>query len=433
MDPNTGIAAMQTATSEYNKLRALLASTVKQLEVETAASIQASKAANEKILWTIAASVPLALTVLGVVSVLVARSVTRPLNQAVRIAQAVASGQLNSHIETRSSGEIGLLLAALKEMSDSLVRVVGEVRSGTDMIACASSEIASGNLDLSGRTERQASSLEATASSVEELSSTVKQNAKNAWRANQLALSASEVALKGDEVVGRVVATMENINDSSKKIVDIIAVIDSIAFQTNILALNAAVEAARAGEQGRGFAVVAAEVRNLAQRSTAAAKAIKVLIGDSVDKVGAGSLLAAQAGRTMAQIVGSVRSVTEIMAEITVASSEQSAGIEQINRAISQMDTVTQQNAALVEQAAAATGSLKDLAGSLAQVVSVFKLGEAALPLLHGAPMKAEQPPVALPIPVTAAIRVDRPRAPIKPVARATIVTVPAGDEWAEF
>lgn len=389
LDPNTGIAAMQSATAEYGKLRDELATAVKQLDDQTAASILASRTANEKMLWLIGAVLPLAMVLLGVVAVLVARGVTRPLNEAVKFAQAVASGALDSHIENHRTDEIGLLLAALNDMNASLARVVGEVRSGTDSIATASREIADGNLDLSSRTEQQASTLEETAASMEELSSTVKQNADNARRANELAASASAVARQGDQVVGQVVATMESINASSTKIVDIISVIDSIAFQTNILALNAAVEAARAGEQGRGFAVVAAEVRNLSQRSTAAAKEIKDLIGDSVSKVGAGSALVAQAGSTMAQIVESVTRVTEIMAEITVASSEQSAGIEQVNQAISQMDTTTQQNAALVEEAAAAAHALQDQAGNLAQVVSVFTLGTDATPTRHRVPAPA--------------------------------------------
>jgi methyl-accepting chemotaxis protein-1 (serine sensor receptor) len=381
MDPNTGIAAMQSATAEYDKLRQELAVTVQQLDAQTAASIYASKTANEKMLWLIGAVLPLALVLLGVVAVLVARGVTLPLNKAVMFAQAVASGALDKQIENHGTDEIGLLLGALNEMTASLARVVGEVRSGTESIATASREITGGNMDLSSRTEQQASTLEETAASMEELSSTVKQNADNAQRANQFAASASEIARQGDQVVGQVVATMASINASSTKIVDIISVIDSIAFQTNILALNAAVEAARAGEQGRGFAVVAAEVRNLSQRSTAAAKEIKALIGDSVNKVGAGSALVARAGTTMAQIVDSVTRVTEIMVEISVASTEQSAGIEQVNQAISQMDTATQQNAALVEEAAAAAHALQDQAGKLAQVVSVFTLGAAPAPM----------------------------------------------------
>ena len=302
------------------------------------------------------------------------RSITRPLGEAVAIARRVADGDLTSNIVITSKDETGQMLQALKDMNDSLVGIVGQVRQGTDTIATASSQIAAGNQDLSSRTEQQASSLEETAASMEELTSTVKQNADNARQANQLAVSASSVAVKGGTVVAEVVGTMGAINTSSRKIVDIIGVIDGIAFQTNILALNAAVEAARAGEQGRGFAVVAAEVRNLAQRSAAAAKEIKTLIGDSVDKVEEGSRQVAEAGKTMDEIVGSVKRVTDIMAEIEAASREQTSGIEQINQAITQMDQVTQQNAALVEEAAAAASSLQEQAASLSQVVSVFKL-----------------------------------------------------------
>ena len=259
-------------------------------------------------------------------------------------------------------------------MNSSLISIVSEVRKGTDSIGTASAEIAAGNLDLSERTERQAGSLEETASSMEELTSTVKQNANNANQANQLAMSASDVAGKGGAVVAQVVDTMASINASSRKIVDIIAVIDGIAFQTNILALNAAVEAARAGEQGRGFAVVATEVRNLAQRSSAAAKEIKELIGDSVDKVDAGARLVDQAGATMEEIVASVRRVTDIMGEIAFATQEQLSGIEHINGAITEMDQTTQQNAALVEQASAAAVTMQEQASNLVEAVSVFKL-----------------------------------------------------------
>ncbi|HZW12221.1 MAG TPA: methyl-accepting chemotaxis protein, partial [Noviherbaspirillum sp.] len=287
------------------------------------------------------------------------RAISRPLEEAVRFARSVAEGDLTKNIEVESRDETGQLLAALKQMNESLANTVGQVRAGTETITVASREIASGNADLSSRTEAQASSLEETASSMEELTSTVKQNAENARQANQLVVSASDYALKGGEVVGQVVDTMGSIKDSSRKIVDIIGVIDGIAFQTNILALNAAVEAARAGEQGRGFAVVAAEVRNLAQRSAGAAKEIKALIQDSVEKVDAGSKLVDQAGTTMDEIVTSVKHVADIMNEIAAASHEQSAGIEQVNQAITQMDEMTQQNAALVEQAAAAAQSMQ--------------------------------------------------------------------------
>ncbi len=315
-------------------------------------------------------------------------SITRPLNTAVKIAQRVAGGDLNSQIEVNSTDETGLLMQALKEMNDALRKIVGQVRSGTDAMAMASGEIARGNLDLSSRTEQQASALEETASSMEEMTTTVKQNANNSHQANALAGTASQVAVRGGSMVAQVVETMGAINDSSRKIVDIISVIDGIAFQTNILALNAAVEAARAGEQGRGFAVVASEVRNLAQRSAAAAKEIKTLIGDSVEKVASGAKLVAQTGSTMDEIVASVQRVTDIMVEITAASREQEAGIEQINQAISEMDTVTQQNAALVEEAAAAAESLQEQSAGLAQVVSIFKIDV-------GAPDTPAQPVLA--------------------------------------
>ena len=312
-----------------------------------------------------------------VVGIVISRGLTRQLGgepqDVANIAVTVASGDLTTKIDLSKSVE-GSVVQAMHAMQESLRTTVSTVRQGTDTIATASGQIAAGNQDLSSRTEQQASSLEETAASMEELTSTVKQNADNARQANQLAVSASSVAVKGGSVVAQVVDTMGAINTSSKKIVDIIGVIDGIAFQTNILALNAAVEAARAGEQGRGFAVVAAEVRNLAQRSAAAAKEIKTLIGDSVGKVEEGSRQVAEAGKTMDEIVGSVRRVTDIMAEIEAASREQTQGIEQINQAITQMDQVTQQNAALVEEAAAAAQSLQEQASGLSQVVSVFKL-----------------------------------------------------------
>ncbi|NMM05782.1 methyl-accepting chemotaxis protein [Polaromonas sp.] len=347
-------------------------------------SDQRAKTSMEKAIGTYEASrllmVAMALGGIAVsiaLGVGVARLLQRQLGgepaYAARVLWSIAAGDLSVDVRTRP-GDDASLLFALKNMQSKLATIVGKVRQGTDTIATASSQIAAGNMDLSSRTEQQASSLEETAASMEELTSTVKQNADNARQANQLAESASNVAVKGGRVVSQVVDTMSAINSSSKKIVDIIGVIDGIAFQTNILALNAAVEAARAGEQGRGFAVVAAEVRNLAQRSAAAAKEIKTLIGDSVDKVEEGSKQVLEAGKTMDEIVISVKRVTDIMAEISVASQEQTSGIEQINQAITQMDQVTQQNAALVEEAAATAASLQEQASGLSQVVSVFRL-----------------------------------------------------------
>ena len=344
----------------------------------------------------------------------IARIVSGPLRQAVSVATAVAGGDLTRTIEVDSACETGQLMGALRDMNGNLQRLVSQVRGGTDTIATASAQIAAGNQDLSSRTEEQASSLEETASSMEELTSTVKQNADNARQANELARSASGIAIKGGDVVGQVVGTMSSINESSRKIVDIISVIDGIAFQTNILALNAAVEAARAGEQGRGFAVVASEVRNLAQRSAAAAKDIKSLIDDSVEKVEAGSQLVDRAGSTMTEIVSSITRVTDIMREITSASAEQSDGIEQVNTAIAQMDQVTQQNAALVEQAAAAAESMQEQAARLSEVVGIFKLGGEG----RAVPVAAPRKPLAAP-------------APKKPVER--VKRVAHGDEWEQF
>ncbi len=323
------------------------------------------------------------LSMLGSLVLFVRLCVARPIRDAVRVAKALADGDLTSVVSARSRDETGQMVAAIGQSIARLKEIVAGIKEAVGSIGTATGEIASGNADLSRRTEEQASSLEETASSMEELTSTVKQNAENARQANQLVHGASTVAVKGGEVVGEVVSTMSSINESSKKIVDIIGVIDGIAFQTNILALNAAVEAARAGEQGRGFAVVASEVRSLAQRSAAAAKEIKALIEDSVGKVDAGSKLVEEAGKTMQEIVTSVKRVTDIMAEITAASQEQSAGIEQVNQAIAKMDQVTQQNAALVEQAAAAAESLEEQAQHLAEAVAVFKLGSEATLLVR--------------------------------------------------
>lgn len=310
----------------------------------------------------------------GLLAFLLTRSITRPIARALGLAEQVASRDLTANIQVEGGDEVGQLMAALKRMNDNLLTTVNEVRAGTDTIVSASQQIASGNLDLSSRTEQQAGSLEETASSMEELTGSVRQNADNARQANALAQAASQVAVRGGEVVSQVVVTMESINASSKKIGDIIGVIDGIAFQTNILALNAAVEAARAGEQGRGFAVVASEVRNLAQRSAGAAKEIRGLIADSVAKVDAGGRLVEEAGTTMQEIVQGITRVTDVMAEITSASAEQALGIEQINAAITQMDDATQQNAALVEEAAAAAASMQEQAASLAELVNTFKV-----------------------------------------------------------
>ncbi|MBI5910500.1 MAG: methyl-accepting chemotaxis protein [Betaproteobacteria bacterium] len=323
----------------------------------------------------------LALPLLGAIYFFVHRFVSRPLGgepaAATAVANRIAGGDLAHELAVRQ-GDTTSLMAAMAKMQKNLAGIIGQINEAAGTITIASREIAAGNADLSQRTEEQASSLEETASSMEELTSTVKQNAENARQANQLVIGASAVAVKGGKVVSEVVGTMSSINESSKKIVDIISVIDGIAFQTNILALNAAVEAARAGEQGRGFAVVASEVRNLAQRSAVAAKEIKQLISDSVDKVGAGTKLVDEAGKTMEEIVTSVKRVTDIMSEITAASQEQSAGIEQVNQAIAQMDDVTQQNAALVEQAAAAVESMQEQTTHLTQAVAAFNVGKAA-------------------------------------------------------
>jgi methyl-accepting chemotaxis protein len=305
------------------------------------------------------------------------RAIVRPLADAVEVSSTIARGDLSQNIEVWTSNETGKLFGALKAMNEALARMVGEVRSGSETIDVAAREIATGNADLSARTEAQASSLEETAASIEELTGAVRQNADNARQANQLVQSASDFAREGGTVVGQVVDTMSSIRESARKIVDIIGVIDGIAFQTNILALNAAVEAARAGEQGRGFAVVASEVRNLAQRSAGAAKEIKTLIGDSVEKVEAGGKLVDQAGASMDRIVTSIRQVTDIMGEIAAASDEQRTGIEEVNRAVAQMDEMTQQNSALVEQAAAAAHSMQEQADKLAQTVSRFRLDAA--------------------------------------------------------
>ena len=324
--------------------------------------------------WVLAIGAGASLVLGLLFAVWATRSITTPVQRAVEAAEEISKGNLALRIEAQGKDEAARLLRALSEMQESLSRIVGHVREGSQSVAVASSEIASGNNDLSARTEQQASALQQTAASMEQLNSTVRQNADNARQANQLAMSASTVAVQGGEVVGQVVETMKGINDSSRKISDIIGVIDGIAFQTNILALNAAVEAARAGEQGRGFAVVASEVRSLAGRSAEAAKQIKTLINDSVERVEHGTSLVDQAGTTMTEVVGAIKRVTDLMGEISAASNEQSQGVSQVGEAVTQMDQVTQQNAALVEEMAAAASSLNNQAQDLVDTVAFFKL-----------------------------------------------------------
>ncbi|NEX59838.1 HAMP domain-containing protein [Noviherbaspirillum sp. 17J57-3] len=393
-----------------------------------------AEAAAQRTEWFILSLAAAAVGLSVLVGFLTTRRITRPLNEAVRIAKCVSDGDLTSRIEVKTKDETGELMEALRYMNESLSRIVGEVRGGTETIASASREIASGNQDFSAHTQTQAGALQDTAASMSVLTETVKKNAENARQANQLAESASSVAVRSGEVVSRVVETMAGIDDASKKIVDIIGVIDGIAFQTNILALNAAVEAARAGEQGRGFAVVAAEVRNLAQRSAAAAKEIKTLIGDSVRKVSEGSTLVNEAGATMDEVVASVKRVTDIMNEITAASQEQSTGIEHVSTSIGEMDSMTQQNAALVEEAASAAETMQNQASNLSRLVSVFKLGEGARApaagdpaaasalIAHEAPLRAPAARVALPAKRSGV-----------PAARKAAHAATAGDDWEEF
>ena len=362
----------------------------------------------------------------------ITRSITGPIGQAVGVAERVAAGDLGSRIDVNRGDEAGRLLNALKTMNESLAGIVSTVRGSSESIATGSAQIASGNADLSQRTEEQASALQQTAASMEQLGSTVQQNAENARQANQLAMSASAVAQRGGEVVGEVVHTMRDINTSSRKIVDIITVIDGIAFQTNILALNAAVEAARAGEQGRGFAVVAGEVRNLAQRSAEAAKEIKSLITASVERVEQGSALVDRAGATMEEVVVSIRRVTDIMGEISSASAEQSQGVVQVGEAVGQMDQVTQQNAALVEESAAAAASLNQQAQQLVDAVAVFKLaaGTAAPPAPPARAATARAPVAAPPRAPKQPPPADAQRPAKKPAPAAAGAS---GEDWEQF
>jgi methyl-accepting chemotaxis protein len=427
------------------------------LKKESVASAAAAQTTYQNAKWLIVAISGASLGLGILVAWLLTRSITRPLHEAVAVARRVAEGDLTTHIEVRNTDEAGQLLAALKQMNDSLVKVVGNVRHASDSISTGSTEIAAGNQDLSSRTEQQASALEETAASMEQLGATVRQNADNAKQANQLAQSASTVAVRGGDAVGQVVQTMKGINESSRKIADIISVIDGIAFQTNILALNAAVEAARAGEQGRGFAVVASEVRSLAQRSADAAKEIKALISASVERVEQGTVQVDQAGATMTEVVTSIKRVTDIMAEISAASTEQSAGVAQVGDAVTEMDKTTQQNAALVEESAAAAESLKNQAQQLVAAVAVFKLADdgrhhapaapvaarpaASVPTLRHtvsapAPLERRGPNRATNV-VRPAFSPSAPAAKTEPVAPTAATTTAAAksgtDDWESF
>jgi methyl-accepting chemotaxis protein len=422
------------------------AAIAEQIRIQRELSEQTAADAQHTYESTRALMIALGVVVVALAAALawwITTSITRGLRSALDVANAVADGDLSTQVEVHGNDEIGQLLSALQTMNANLAETVRTVRVGTETISVASREVAAGSQDLSSRTEQQAGSLEETASSMEELTSTVKQNADNARQATQLAATASSVAARGGQVIENVVSTMDQIHTASSKITDIISVIDGIAFQTNILALNAAVEAARAGEQGRGFAVVAGEVRNLAQRSAAAAKEIKGLIDDSSGKVEEGSRLVREAGSTMEDIVASVRRVTDILDEIGTASAEQSAGIEQINEAVTQMDGVTQQNAALVEEAAAAAEAMQEQAGKLAEAVSVFKLDRSAVPL-QSAPVVREaaskpavkpavrpavKPALAKPLPAPRAAAPARASAP----ARARVPAHEAAGDWEEF
>ncbi|MFM1907798.1 MAG: hypothetical protein RLZZ591_1475 [Pseudomonadota bacterium] len=410
---SASIAASQKgapdAAEKYSALQAAFVALEKPMgefsdEIEKEGDVISTQAAvvTKQANWIIVVGLCLVIVAMLLAAAWMARLISLPMAHAVKVADQLAQGDLTTTVNASGNDEAVQLLTSMSRMQANLVGIVRNVKSSAEGVAIASAEIAQGNHDLSGRTESQASALEQTAASMEELGSTVKQNADSARQANQLAMSASTVAVQGGEVVAQVVDTMKGINESSRKIADIISVIDGIAFQTNILALNAAVEAARAGEQGRGFAVVASEVRSLAGRSAEAAKEIKTLIGDSVDRVEQGTALVDQAGSTMTEVVTSIRRVTDIMGEISAASSEQSAGVSQVGEAVSQMDQVTQQNAALVEEMAAAASSLKSQAQELVQAVAVFKLGagdqsyrsaSSASPAPLPAPTKASRVP----------------------------------------
>ncbi|KJK26244.1 membrane protein [Burkholderiaceae bacterium 16] len=394
----------------------------------------ASQARFQQVRVLCFALIALGLLVAVLCSVTLHRAIVRPVGEALGVFERIAAGDLTSRITNVSRNEVGRMMQALVAMQESLSNIVAQVRGGTDSIASATQQIATGNLDLSQRTEEQASSLEQTAASMEELTSAVRQNSDNARQAGVLASDASEIALKGGDVVGRVVDTMNEINGSSRKVVEIIGVIEGIAFQTNILALNAAVEAARAGEQGRGFAVVAGEVRTLAQRSAAAAKEIEALISESGQRVESGTRLVAEAGQTMGEIVNAVKRVTDIMNEISAATQEQTSGIEQVNQAVTQMDQVTQQNAALVEEAAAAAGALEEQAQKLNGVVSVFRLsGSHAVATPAPVTRVAATAKAVAAMPTRARPPVQRKARPAPPAAPALAAAGTGGDDWSAF
>jgi methyl-accepting chemotaxis protein len=453
VDPNTGIAAMQGADSTFNEVAATLAGMVKRLDEQAEESVALASSQTRQITWSLTAlGVLCAVCAVGL-SWLTQRKLAAELARASNIAGEVSAGNLLINASSDRKDEVGDLIRALGGMTKQLSRSMREVLDSSESIRVASAEIATGNQDLSARTEQTASNLQQAASSMEQLTGTVKQSVDSARQANDLAASAAEVAERGGQVVSQVVTTMQDINSSSRKISDIIGVIDGIAFQTNILALNAAVEAARAGEQGRGFAVVASEVRSLAQRSAQAAKEIKGLIGASVDKVEDGTRLVADAGHTMSEIVSSVQRVTQIIGEITASSAEQSDGIGQINTSVVHLDQMTQQNAALVEQSAAAAESLKEQAVKLARVVNVFKLdGRDAREGIAPAPMPARvdvaparavvvepklvsAPKDTAPKPALPVLTDTAPAAPVsRNAAGKSMATAAAGaDEWETF
>jgi methyl-accepting chemotaxis protein len=439
IDISTGLMSMQTTDAQFQTMVQELEALVALEQRLARESYEAAGAAYRRTLIALAALVAGAVLAAVLVAWRMSRTIVRPLHTAIGAANRIAEGDLTVQVRASGSDESAQLLHAVGSMSEGLRRLVAEVSSGARMVADTSSQIAQGNVDLSQRTEEQASTLEETASSMEELTSSVTQNAQNARQASELARGAADVARKGGSVVGEVVSTMEGISESSRRIAEIIGVIDGIAFQTNILALNAAVEAARAGEQGRGFAVVASEVRQLAQRSADAAKQIKSLIGDSANKVDAGTRLVDAAGKTMHEIVASVTRVSDLIADIAAASQEQSSGIEQVNTAVTQMDHVVQENASLVEESTAATEAMKQQAATLMQAVTRFRLGEehagATSTPVAAAPAAPARPRAAAPAIPPIKVRPSAPAVRAEPAAAMLAQARPAhnGAGWKEF